>query len=236
MRSSVSAGSRTSQRMAFSQKRWKARPSSPSPAARNPQCQARVGEQRQRAPLAGVARHQHRRRLAVAPLERRVRQQRGRAGLARGTRLMPSSGGSLAQRSSFSRGSSSSEVTGWVRPSGVSLRLEASVVRSASFAPSSAGGDGRQLDRQHVAQRGRAVAAAGERQVAADHGDGAALLDVVAHAGQERLDAVGGEVEVLEDHQIERAQLLLEDLVGRETGSATARRGSRAARRSRCAG
>ena len=235
-RSSVSAGSRTSQRIAFSQKRWKARPSSPSPADRNPQCQARVGEQRQRPPLARLADDQHRRRLAAVGAQRRVGQQRRRAGAHARHAVHALERRQLGPAQLVLVRVEHQRRHRMRAPLGRQLGLKASVVTSASLAPRDAGRRRRQLDRQHVAQRGRAVAAAGERQVAADHRQRAALLDVVAHAGQERLDAVGGEVEVLEDDQVERLAAAPRRSRTSGTGSATARCGSRAARRSRCAG
>ena len=57
---------------------------------------AAVGQQRQRPPLARVAGHQHRRRLAVArPSASGAPAAWSRPARARGTRLMPSSGGQL---------------------------------------------------------------------------------------------------------------------------------------------
>ena len=129
-RSSVSAGSRTSQRMAFSQKRWKARPSSPSPAAQKAPVPGAVGQQRQRASLAGVAGDQHRRRLAVGALQRRVGQQGARARPQAGTRLMPSSGGS-SPSALRCLASSTSDVTGCVRPSAVRRGRKVSVRQRA---------------------------------------------------------------------------------------------------------
>ena len=216
MCSSVSAGSRTSQRMAFSQNRWNARPSSPSPAARNPQCHTESVSERERAPLAGVARHQDRRRLAVGALERRVGQQRGGVRLGARHPVDPLERRQLRPaRLVFVR--VEQQRGDRVRlPLGRQARLEEIGGQAGVVLPLERGRHGRQLDGQHVAQRGEAVAAAGERQVAADHGDGAPLLDVVAHVGEKRLDAVGGVVEVLEDHQVERAELLLEDLEGGE--------------------
>ena len=154
MRSSVSAGSRTSQRMAFSQNRWKARPSSPSPAARKPQCQAvsvssasarplpaspttSTGAGLPSAPLSvgwtsSVAALGLRARHPVDPLERRqlapARFVLARIEQQRGHRV----GAPLGRQPRLE------EVGGEAR---------------RRCRPSSVGGAARQLDGQHVAQR-----------------------------------------------------------------------------------
>ncbi len=72
------------------------------------------------------------------------------------------------------------------------------------------------LHGQDIVKGTVAVPSAGERQVAAHHGQGAARLDVSAHAGQVGFDPIGLEIEVVEDEQVERLELFVEDFLVRK--------------------
>src|SRR4051812_15612975 len=80
------------------------------------------------------------------------------------------------------------------------------------------GRGGRQkLRREDIGDRGAVEIAVAEGLIAADHGKRAAVADVLADAVEILLQVVPGTVpEVLEDHQVERLELLLEDLLRRE--------------------
>ncbi len=73
-----------------------------------------------------------------------------------------------------------------------------------------AGVDG-EVGREHAG-----VVAGGEAHVAADDDQGAALLHVLGDVTEVTADLMVEGVEVVEDDEVERAELLLEQLVGRE--------------------
>src|SRR5690606_23934381 len=65
-------------------------------------------------------------------------------------------------------------------------------------------------------QGGRGVVAGGQAHVAADDDQGAALLDVAADVGEVAADLVIEGVVVVEDDEVEAAELLFKELVGGE--------------------
>src|SRR5215471_13361138 len=73
-----------------------------------------------------------------------------------------------------------------------------------------------QLDRQRGGDRRAVVAAARERLRAAEHREPAAAFDVAADVLEVVADAVRQVLEVLQDDEVERRQLLLEQLARRE--------------------
>ena len=71
----------------------------------------------------------------------------------------------------------------------------------------------KQGDRQHVLDGRSGVVAGGEALITADHRERAAVADVGGDSVEVLRHPVRAMVEVLEDHQVERLELLLEDLL-----------------------
>jgi hypothetical protein len=97
-------------------------------------------------------------------------------------------------------------VIGWRRPASVT----AGAKRVGAQAGRRAGVDG-ELLAEHAG-----VVAGRQAEVAADDDQGAAVLDVVGDVGEVAGDLMIDGVEVVEDDEVEGAELLLEELVGRE--------------------